>query len=73
MVLQITAHTGPLTEAFLLRMSAYFCRKGTRAEVGSVASSGLSKETHDDDHHYVHAEHMGVSGTACTSSTFTYR
>lgn len=29
-----------LTDGFLLRASEYFCRKGTKAEVGSVASSG---------------------------------
>lgn len=31
-----------LTEGFLLRGSEYFCRKGTKDEVGSVASSGWS-------------------------------
>lgn len=29
-----------LTDGFLLRVSEYFCRKGTKAEEGSVASSG---------------------------------
>ena len=29
-----------LTEGFLLRVSEYFCRKGTNVEAGSVASSG---------------------------------
>lgn len=29
-----------LTDGFLLRASEYFCRKGTKGEMGSVASSG---------------------------------
>lgn len=32
-----------LTEDFLLRISAYFCRNGTSAEAGSVAASGYNK------------------------------
>lgn len=39
----ITEFDERLTEDFLLRISAYFCRNGTSAEAGSVAASGYNE------------------------------
>lgn len=50
-----------LTEAFLLRTSEYFCRKGTSTEVGSVASSGWRDKTC-----LICLNTQNANGTACS-------